>query len=108
MDEEYDNDYAGNYFDNGEGDDMDDLGDGGGGDGGGVYALVTYVSCVLIALRRRLRLIRTTRSRSKRTQLTFWLNKGLNSILTLDQHHITTCSAQFFRSCLSSYILHLL
>ncbi|KAJ8502038.1 hypothetical protein ONZ45_g11908 [Pleurotus djamor] len=41
VDEEYDNDYAENYFDNGEGDDMDNLGDGGGGDdmggGGGDY-----------------------------------------------------------------------
>lgn len=35
MDEEYDNDYAENYFDNGEGDDFDDLGGGGGGDDGG-------------------------------------------------------------------------
>lgn len=35
MDEEYDNDYAENYFDNGEADDMDGLGDGGGGDDGG-------------------------------------------------------------------------
>ncbi|KAJ3500147.1 hypothetical protein NLJ89_g9921 [Agrocybe chaxingu] len=35
VDEEYDNDYAENYFDNGEGDDMDDLGDGRGGDDGG-------------------------------------------------------------------------
>ena len=35
MDEEFDNDYAENYFDNGEGDDMDDLGDGGGGGGEG-------------------------------------------------------------------------
>ena len=35
VDEEYDNDYAENYFDNGEGDDMDDLGDGVGGNGGG-------------------------------------------------------------------------
>lgn len=35
VDEEYDNDYAENYFDNGEGDDMDDLGGGGGEDGGG-------------------------------------------------------------------------
>ena len=34
VDEEYDNDYAENYFDNGEGDDLDDLG-GGGDDGGG-------------------------------------------------------------------------
>lgn len=33
VDEEFDNDYAENYFDNGEGDDMDDLGDGGGGGG---------------------------------------------------------------------------
>ncbi|KAG7095418.1 hypothetical protein E1B28_006167 [Marasmius oreades] len=38
AEEEYDNDYAYNYFDNGEGDDMDNLGDGGGGDeGGGDY-----------------------------------------------------------------------
>ena len=35
VDEEFDNDYAENYFDNGEGDDMDDLGDGGGGGGEG-------------------------------------------------------------------------
>ena len=35
VEEEYDNDYAENYFDNGEGDDNDDLGGGGGGDGGG-------------------------------------------------------------------------
>ncbi|KAK7462922.1 hypothetical protein VKT23_007502 [Stygiomarasmius scandens] len=34
AEEEYDNDYAENYFDNGEGDDMDDLGGGGGGDAG--------------------------------------------------------------------------
>ncbi|KAJ7240491.1 DNA-directed RNA polymerase III, subunit Rpc31 [Mycena rebaudengoi] len=33
VDEEYDNDYAENYFDNGENDDMDDLGGGGGGGG---------------------------------------------------------------------------
>ncbi|KAF8636916.1 hypothetical protein AX17_003167 [Amanita inopinata Kibby_2008] len=37
VDEEYDNDYAENYFDNGEGDDIDNLGDGGGDDGGGGY-----------------------------------------------------------------------
>ncbi|KAF8196024.1 DNA-directed RNA polymerase III, subunit Rpc31 [Pholiota molesta] len=36
VDEEYgENDYAENYFDNGEGDDNDDLGGGGGGDDGG-------------------------------------------------------------------------
>ena len=35
VDEEYDNDYAENYFDNGEGDDNYDLGGGGGGDDGG-------------------------------------------------------------------------
>jgi len=35
VDEEYDNDYAENYFDNGEGDDADNLGDGGMGDDGG-------------------------------------------------------------------------
>ena len=35
VDEEYDNDYAENYFDNGEEDDLDDLGGGGGGDDGG-------------------------------------------------------------------------
>lgn len=40
VDEEYDNDYAENYFDNGENDDFDNLGDGGGGDegGGGEYS----------------------------------------------------------------------
>ncbi|KAJ7171616.1 DNA-directed RNA polymerase III, subunit Rpc31 [Mycena crocata] len=40
VDEEYDNDYAENYFDNGENDDNDDLGGGGGGGdegGGGDY-----------------------------------------------------------------------
>ncbi|KAF8549601.1 hypothetical protein OG21DRAFT_1488395 [Imleria badia] len=35
VEEEYDNDYAENYFDNGEGDDLDDLGAGGAGDDGG-------------------------------------------------------------------------
>lgn len=35
VDEEYDNDYAENYFDNGEGDDFDDLG--GGDEGGGEF-----------------------------------------------------------------------
>ncbi|KAF8438177.1 DNA-directed RNA polymerase III, subunit Rpc31 [Boletus edulis BED1] len=35
VEEEYDNDYAENYFDNGEGDDLDDLGGGVGGDDGG-------------------------------------------------------------------------
>ncbi|KAJ3518918.1 hypothetical protein NM688_g9375 [Phlebia brevispora] len=37
VEEEYDNDYADNYFDNGEGDDNDDLGGGGGDEGGGGY-----------------------------------------------------------------------
>ena len=36
VEEEYDNDYAENYFDNGENDDLDDLGGGGGDDAGGV------------------------------------------------------------------------
>jgi DNA-directed RNA polymerase III subunit RPC7 len=35
VDEEYDNDYAENYFDNGEGDDFDDLGGAGGDPSGG-------------------------------------------------------------------------
>ncbi|KAI0338024.1 hypothetical protein BDW22DRAFT_1338753 [Trametopsis cervina] len=35
VDEEYDNDYAENYFDNGENDDNDDLGGGAGDEGGG-------------------------------------------------------------------------
>ncbi|KAI0762506.1 DNA-directed RNA polymerase III, subunit Rpc31 [Fomes fomentarius] len=35
VDEEYDNDYAENYFDNGEGDDNEDLGGAGGDEGGG-------------------------------------------------------------------------
>lgn len=44
MDEEYDNDYAENYFDNGENDDMDDLGGGGGGDdGAGTFNLFIFV-----------------------------------------------------------------
>ena len=39
ADEEYDNDYADNYFDNGEAEDNDDLGGGGGGDeGGGMFS----------------------------------------------------------------------
>ncbi|KAI0763172.1 DNA-directed RNA polymerase III, subunit Rpc31 [Irpex lacteus] len=53
VDEEYDNDYAENYFDNGEGDDNDDLGGGGGGDGGGggkrsiiSIALFTHLPCL--------------------------------------------------------------
>ncbi|TFK22461.1 hypothetical protein FA15DRAFT_671501 [Coprinopsis marcescibilis] len=37
VDEEYDNDYAEDHFDNGEGDDYDDLGGGGGDDGGMDY-----------------------------------------------------------------------
>jgi DNA-directed RNA polymerase III subunit RPC7 len=40
VEEEYDNDYAENYFDNGEGDDMDDLGGGGGEDGGGMFSFL--------------------------------------------------------------------
>jgi DNA-directed RNA polymerase III subunit RPC7 len=43
VDEEYDNDYAENYFDNGEGDDMDDLGGGGGEDAGG--GMFYYYCC---------------------------------------------------------------
>jgi len=39
VEEEYDNDYADDYFDNGEGDDLDDLGGGGGGDPAGGGAL---------------------------------------------------------------------
>lgn len=44
VDEEYDNDYAENYFDNGEADDMDDLGAGGGAgeDGGGTVILTCF------------------------------------------------------------------
>ena len=41
VEEEYDNDYAENYFDNGEGDDVDDLGGGGGDDGGGGMLIAT-------------------------------------------------------------------
>ncbi|KAK7044571.1 DNA-directed RNA polymerase III, subunit Rpc31 [Favolaschia claudopus] len=39
VDEEDDNDYANNYFNNGEGEDNDDLGEGGGGDDGGGLCL---------------------------------------------------------------------
>lgn len=62
MDEEYDNDYAENYFDNGEGDDNDDLGGGGAGDDGGGTCTFLHHSDVeneywLISLHRlRLRL----------------------------------------------------
>lgn len=48
VDEEYDNDYAENYFDNGEGDDMDDLGGGGGDEGGGGKSLCTKHSWRLL------------------------------------------------------------
>lgn len=43
VDEEYDNDYAENYFDNGENDDMDDLGGGGGGDEGGGGTWIIFI-----------------------------------------------------------------
>ena len=58
MDEEYDNDYAENYFDNGEGDDMDEFGGGGGDDGGGKLTLKSN-SCnhITSSDRRGLRLI---------------------------------------------------
>lgn len=46
VDEEYDNDYAENYFDNGEGDDLDGLGDGGGGEDGGGGGGGTYLTRV--------------------------------------------------------------
>lgn len=45
VDEEYDNDYAENYFDNGEGDDNDDLGGGGGGDEGGGTTSLPLLLC---------------------------------------------------------------
>jgi DNA-directed RNA polymerase III subunit RPC7 len=44
VEEEYDNDYADDYFDNGEGDDLEDLGGGGvGGDPSGGGALVSFI-----------------------------------------------------------------
>ena len=43
VEEEYDNDYADDYFDNGEGDDLDDLGGGGAGDPSGGGALVSFI-----------------------------------------------------------------
>lgn len=53
VEEEYDNDYAENYFDNGEGDDLDDLGGGGGGDdGGGGEMLYFFFRCPLNAFRQ--------------------------------------------------------
>lgn len=45
VDEEYDNDYAENYFDNGEGDDNDDLGGGGGGEEGGGTIFPHFLFC---------------------------------------------------------------
>lgn len=60
VEEEYDNDYAENYFDNGEGDDVDDLGGGGGDDGGGGMLIATLARFHLnqpLRGRRRLRLI---------------------------------------------------
>ncbi|KAF8137411.1 DNA-directed RNA polymerase III subunit Rpc31-domain-containing protein [Boletus edulis] len=44
VEEEYDNDYAENYFDNGEGDDLDDLGGGVGGDDGGGGEIFDFFS----------------------------------------------------------------
>jgi DNA-directed RNA polymerase III subunit RPC7 len=46
VDEEYDNDYAENYFDNGEGDDLDNLGDGGMGDDGGGAGKAIHCSMI--------------------------------------------------------------
>jgi DNA-directed RNA polymerase III subunit RPC7 len=43
VEEEYDNDYADDYFDNGEGDDLEDLGGGGAGDPSGGGALVSFI-----------------------------------------------------------------
>lgn len=60
VDEEYDNDYAENYFDNGEGDDMDDLGGGAGGEeGGGMkFSIFSFHSGLTLLLSRwRLRLV---------------------------------------------------
>lgn len=51
VDEEYDNDYAENYFDNGEGDDMDDLGGGGGGDDGGGGGNCLFPRCRVCILK---------------------------------------------------------
>ncbi len=47
VDEEYDNDYAENYFDNGEGDDNDDVGGGGGDEGGGTWYHVRWQAFLL-------------------------------------------------------------
>lgn len=54
VEEEYDNDYAENYFDNGEGDDLDDLGVGGGGDDGGGGETLCSFSVVCSTLSCRL------------------------------------------------------
>lgn len=43
VEEEYDNDYADDYFDNGEGDDLEDLGGGGAGDPSGGGELVSLI-----------------------------------------------------------------
>ena len=52
VEEEYDNDYAENYFDNGEGDDLDNLGDTGiGDDGGGVGKSVIFSTTHKFTLR---------------------------------------------------------
>lgn len=57
VEEEYDNDYAENYFDNGEGDDLDDLGGGGGGDDGGGGKTLYSFSVTCSTLFSRLRLV---------------------------------------------------
>lgn len=57
MDEEYDNDYAENYFDNGEGEDMDELGGGGGDDGGKLIPNSNSRNYIASSDRRGLRLI---------------------------------------------------
>ena len=46
VEEEYDNDYAENYFDNGEGDDVEDLGGGADEGGGGKYVVFNYDKCL--------------------------------------------------------------
>ena len=57
VDEEDDNDYAGNYFDNGENDDDDGLGDGLRDEGGEPPSLMPIVFLLMTRLhRRRLRL----------------------------------------------------
>jgi DNA-directed RNA polymerase III subunit RPC7 len=78
VEEEDDNDYAENYFDNGEGDDVDDLGGGGGEEGGGAPGLFSA----------------TTRAN--------WLGSAVQEEITIESVSFTNIFDQRARGVLSS------